>query len=161
VDNVQFFLAHAIQLESDAARRFEDLMHSMQSLGNREVEQLFRKLGEFSRLHLKSATARAGFQLLPALTANEYDWPDGLTPEAAGWSGVDSSLDVHAALELALDGEQRGMRFYQHVAQTSNDPVVVRLAKEFALEEAGHVRELERWLSRSGRPTGDLVSERS
>ena len=37
MDDVNLFLAHAIQLERDAARRFEDLMHSMQTAGNREV----------------------------------------------------------------------------------------------------------------------------
>lgn len=148
MNKVEYFLAHAIQVERDAARRFEDLSHSMQSAGNQEVEGLFRRLGEFSRLHLKAAQARAGFQEIPALADSEYEWPEGLSPEAAGWRGVDSSLDVPMALELALEGEERGMLFYQHIASTSPDPQVVYLAREFAEEEFEHVRELERWIRR-------------
>lgn len=150
MDNVQFFLAHAVQLERDAARRFEDLMHSMQSAGNREAEALFRRLGEFSRLHLKVAMARAGFQTLPALQAHEFQWPDGTSPEAAAWRGVDAALDVMGALELALEGEERGLKFYEVIADTSEDPEVSQMAREFRNEEAEHVAELNRWIERRG-----------
>lgn len=152
MDPVELFLAHAVQLERDAARRFEDLAHSMQSAGNRDVEALFRRLGEFSRLHLKTATARSGFQSLPALTPEQFRWPEGTSPEAVGWCGVDGVLDVLGALELALAGEEGGMRFYEGVARSSADPQVVQMAQEFAREEAEHVAELKRWIERSSRP---------
>ncbi|HET9953569.1 MAG TPA: ferritin family protein [Polyangiaceae bacterium] len=149
MDNVELFLAHAVQLERDAARRFEDLMHSMHSAGNYEVEALFRRLGEFSRLHLKAATARSGFQSLPALQPHEFQWPEGTSPEAARWRGVDGALDVLSALELALEGEECGMRFYEATATSSGNPEVVRMAREFASEEADHVSELQRWIQRA------------
>jgi len=149
MDNVELFLAHAVQLERDAARRFEDLGHSMQSAGNHDVESLFRRLGEFSRLHLKAATGRAGFQALPALTPEQFEWPEGTSPEAVGWRGVDGALDVRDALVLALEGEERGMRFYEGVARSSENPEVVRMAREFATEEAEHVAELRRWVERA------------
>jgi rubrerythrin len=142
-------LAHAVQVERDAARRFEDLMHSMASAGNSEVAELFRRLGEFSRLHLNDATSRAGFQALPALKASEFEWPDGTTPEATSWRGVDPNLGVLSALELALEGEERGLRYYAAIAASSTDPEVTRMAREFALEESGHVDELKRWIRRS------------
>jgi rubrerythrin len=148
MEEIELFLAHAIQLERDAARRFEDLMHSMQTAGNGEVERLFGRLGEFSRLHLKDAMARGGFRTLPELGPGEFQWPDGVTPEAAGWQGVDSSLDVLGALQVALAGERSGWAYYQAIAAATHDPEVARMAESFALEEAQHVSELERWIAR-------------
>jgi rubrerythrin len=148
MDDVNLFLAHAIQLERDAARRFEDLMHSMQTAQNREVEGLFRRLGEFSRQHLKAAMARGGFRTLPELSPADFQWPEGVTPEAAGWHGVDQGLDVLGALMLALEGERSGHAYYDAIARSSGDPEVVRMARSFAEEEAQHVSELERWVAR-------------
>jgi rubrerythrin len=151
MDDVNLFLAHAIQLERDAARRFEDLMHSMQTAQNREVEALFRRLGEFSRQHLKAAMARGGFRTLPELTPSDFQWPEGVTPEAAGWHGVDDGLDVLGALHVALAGERSGHDYYDAIARRSDDPEVVRMARSFAEEEAQHVSELERWVARFAR----------
>ncbi|HEY0469635.1 MAG TPA: ferritin family protein [Polyangiaceae bacterium] len=151
MDDINLFLAHAIQLERDAARRFEDLMHSMQTAGNRELEGLFRRLGELSRLHLSSAVARGGFHSLPELSPADFQWPEGETPEAADWQGVDSLLDANGALRLALAGERTGQAWYSAVAKTTTDPEVLSMAREFAEEEAQHVSELERWIAR--RPT--------
>jgi len=148
MDEINLFLAHAIQLERDAARRFEDLMHAMQSIGNREVEALFRRLGEFSRRHLESAVARGGFRDVPGMRPEDFEWPEGMTPEAAGWAGVDSLLDEHSALELALAGERSGRDYYSAVAVSTRDPEVARLAHSFAAEESQHVQELERWITR-------------
>lgn len=148
MNDIELFLAHAIQLEQDAARRFEDLRHAMHSVGNREVETLFKRLGEFSRRHLDAAMARGGFRELPRLKPDEFEWPGGVTPEAAGWSGVDSMLDELAALELALAGEKSGRDYYAAVAGSTQDPEVARLAREFATEESQHVTELERWIAR-------------
>jgi len=148
MNDVNLFLVHAIQLERDAARRFEDLMHSMQTAGNRELELLFRRLGELSRMHLSTAMARGGFRSLPELAPGDFQWPEGVTPEAAEWRGVDSLLDVEGALEVALDGERTGHAWYSSVAKTATDPEVLAMAREFAEEEAQHVTELERWIAR-------------
>ena len=146
--DVTTFLAHAIQVEHDAARRFEDLTHSMEAYGNREVESLFRQLGELSRRHLQSAMARGGFQTVPKLSQDQFTWPDGVSPEAVGWQGVDSALDELSALELALEGEVAGHEYYKAVAKLSPDPELRHMAAEFAEEEAQHVSELERWIEK-------------
>ena len=152
MDDINLFLAHAIQLERDAARRFEDLMHSMQTAGNRELEGLFRRLGELSRMHLASAIARGGFHTLPELGPDDFQWPEGATPEAADWQGVDSLLDEIGALRLALSGERDGQAWYSAVAKHTTDPEVLAMAREFAEEEAQHVSELERWIARRPAP---------
>lgn len=150
MDDVDLFLAHAAQLERDAARRFEDLMHSMQTTGNREVEALFRRLAELSRRHLKAAVARSGFRNLPELSPAEFQWPQGVTPEAAGWHGVDYELDVRGALQLALAGERSGHAYYEAVLRGTRDPEVASMARSFTDEEAQHVAELEQWIARFG-----------
>jgi hypothetical protein len=93
--------------------------------------------------------ARGGFRDLPVIAPEEFEWPEGVTPEAAGWSGVDSALDAVSALELALAGERSGRDYYQAVAARTKDPEVASMAKSFAAEESQHVTELERWIARS------------
>lgn len=150
MDDINLFLAHAIQVEHDAARRFEDLMHAMRTVGNREVEELFRRLGELSRLHLKEAMNRGGFREIPKLAPDQFQWPDGVSPEAVGWQGIDDSLDVKGALRAALTGEKSGYDYYAAIARDTHDPEVKQMAEMFTEEEAEHVAELEKWVARYG-----------
>jgi rubrerythrin len=149
---VELFLAHAVQLERDAARRYEDLAASMSNDGNRELKVFFERMAGFSRKHLAEASARAGFRDMPNLRPEQYEWPDGTAPETAGWAGVDALMSADEALELALASERRGHAYYAAIAVTSQDPEVRTLAGQFAEEEAAPVRELEKWIS--ARATG-------
>lgn len=148
MNDIELFLAHAIQLERDAARRFEDLTEAMKMAGNGEVQALFSRLGALSRMHLKQAMKRAGYRDVPEMAPGEFQWPEGVTPEAAGWTGVDGSLDALAALALAQAGERSGHAYYLAIAEQTSDPEVRHMAQEFATEEAAHVRELDRWIQR-------------
>ncbi|MBI1174011.1 MAG: rubrerythrin [Sideroxydans sp.] len=148
MDDINVFLAHAVELEREAARRYEELAESMHADRNLEVEKFFRQMAAYSRKHLALAMERGGFHRLPALAAEEYSWPDGVSPEQFEWIGVDSMMDVHSALTLALDGERRGHAFYAGIAGTSGDPEVQAMAREFAAEESEHVAVLEKWITR-------------
>lgn len=148
MDDIALFLAHAIQLEFEAARRYEDLRAAMQTAGNKEAEAFFKKMAEFSRLHLQEAMRRGGFRDIPKLQAEEWQWPDGVSPEQAAWAGVDGMIDAPAAFQLALDGEERSQLFYSAIVANTTDPEVRRMAREFAQEEAEHVRDLERLIAR-------------
>jgi len=150
VEDVNVFLAHAVELEREAARRFEELAESMRADSNLEVEKFFRQMAIFSRKHLAQAMERGGFHKLPALAAKEYVWPDGVSPEQFDWIGVDSMMDVGTALGIAVNGERRGFAFYAGVAVNTHDPEVKAMAKEFADEEAEHVAMLEKWIVRYG-----------
>jgi rubrerythrin len=147
MNDVELFLAHAVQLERDAARRYEDLTAMMGSAGERELQAFFASMAAFSRMHLAQAMKRAGFRQMPQLEPHEWRWPDGLSPEAADWAGVDAQMDARAALVVALDSERRGHAYYAAIAAISTDPEVRALADEFAQEEAEHVAELEKWLA--------------
>ena len=148
MNTVQLFLAHAIELEREAARRYEELTAAMQTAGNAEVERFFRKMAEFSRRHLREAMQRGGFQDLPVLKADEWQWPDGCSPETADWEGVDGMIDAPTALNLALASERRGYAYYKALSASDQDPEVRRMAQEFADEERDHVDQLELWLTR-------------
>ena len=149
MNDVERFLAHAVRLEREAARRYEELSSAMQTDGNRELKEFFSRMAHYSRLHLADASSRAGFRDLPALPAEEYEWPDGTSPETAAWAGVDAQMDARAALELALDGERRGHAYYAAIAATTQDAELRTIAGTFANEEADHVTQLEKLLAAS------------
>ncbi|GAB3389497.1 ferritin-like domain-containing protein [Azotobacter armeniacus] len=144
MNDIQHFLAHAIQLEKESARRYGELAQAMHKLGNTEVAEFFEQMSHYSRLHQKEAMTRGGFHDLPKLAADEYDWPDGSSPEAA-WGPVDPDIDVLGAMSLAMHGEQRSHEYYQMIADETDDPEVRTMAAEFAEEEADHVVQLEVW----------------
>jgi rubrerythrin len=147
MDKVQKFLAHAIELERDAARRYEDLAAAMQTEGNAELRRFFQRMARFSRMHLAQAMKRGAFREVPQLAPHQFEWPDGLSPEVADWAGVDAQMDGTAALVVAIDSERRGHAYYSAIALTTQDPEVKLLAAEFAAEEAEHVAELEKLIA--------------
>jgi rubrerythrin len=147
MNDVERFLAHAVQLEREAARRYEELSAAMATEGNRELKTFFARMAHYSRLHLAQASQRAGFRDLPPLRPEDYEWPEGTSPETADWVGVDALMDGEHALRLALDGERRGHAYYAAMAATSTDAELRAIAAEFASEEAEHVAELEKLLS--------------
>lgn len=147
MNDVERFLAHAITLERDAARRYEELASAMATEGNAEVKAFFTRMAQYSRMHLADATARGGFRDVPQLRADEFEWPDGISPEVADWVGVDGFLDARAALQLALESERRGHAYYAAVAASTEDAELKALALEFASEEAEHMTELEKLIT--------------
>ncbi|PXW91903.1 rubrerythrin [Sphaerotilus hippei] len=147
MNDVELFLAHAIQLEREAARRYEELAAAMQTEGNAALKVFFARMAHFSRKHLAEATARGGFRELPVLRDDEYDWPEGTSPETADWVGVDAQMDPRQALALALGSERRGHAYYAAIAATTSDLELCGLAGEFAAEEAQHIVELEKLIA--------------
>ena len=145
--NVEEFLAHTIQLESEAALRFGQLADAMTTAGNKEVGRLFRRLADYSLLHLGDARARAGFRTLPVLAAGEFKWPDIESPEAAAIWAADPFIGIEQALQVALDAEIAGLEFYADVLANTDDPEIQVLAREFVEEESQHVAELKRWMT--------------
>ncbi|HSD39643.1 MAG TPA: rubrerythrin [Rhodocyclaceae bacterium] len=149
MNEVQLFLAYAIQLEREAARRYDELRAIMHTAGNAEVAAFFTSMALFARRHLNEAMERGGFHEIPEMDWREFRWPTGMSPEAPSWEGVDAMMDVQAALLLALDGEHRSHVFYSQMHAATQDPEVKRFAGEFAAEEAEHVAELQKWLARA------------
>lgn len=146
-DSVEVFLAYAIEVELQAAVRFGELADSMIAVGNRECAKLFRKLSDFSYLHLADAKARSGYRNIPVLMPEDFRWPDHESPEQAAIWGADPMIAKSEALAIAYDAERRGYEFYRAVLDATDDPEIRALAKEFVDEEAEHVMWMERWIA--------------
>jgi len=158
--SVEEFLAYAIKLEEEATLRFAELADAMQGYGNRDVGSLFRRLSDYSRLHLADARARAGFRDMPVMLLNAYEWPDLESPEAAAIWAADPFLAKNEALEIALASETAGYEFYKSVRDGTDDPEIRVMAAEFVDEEAEHVRWIKQWIEEersNGGPTAATV----
>jgi len=147
MDSVELFLAYAIRVEEEAALRFGQLADAMEACGNREVSRLFRRLSDYSRLHLADAKARSGFRDIPKMKTDEFEWPDLESPETAAIWAADPFLGRREALEIALAAEQAGYDYYRRILDETNDPEVKALAREFVEEESAHVAELKKWIA--------------
>lgn len=154
MDSVEEFLAHAVRLERDAADRFGQLADAMQASGNASVAKLFRQLSEYSRMHMAEAQARSGFRDIPKLNPTDFVWPDLESPETAAIWAADPLIGRGEALEIAMQAELAGLRYYEAVRDMTDDPEIRTLAKAFVEEEAEHVAALEKWIAAhaAGRP---------
>jgi rubrerythrin len=154
MQSVEEFLAHTINLEQEAATRFGQLADAMESCGNREVGKLFRRLSDYSRLHLADAQARSGFREIPVMKAGDFAWPGLESPETAAIWAADPLIGREQALEIALDAETAGFEYYKNILDTTDDPEIKALAKEFVAEESDHVAELQKWIAahKAGQP---------
>ena len=98
--SVEVFLSYAIKLEEEATLRFGQLADSMDASGNKPVGALFRKLSDYSRLHLQDAKSRAGFRDVPVMLPQQFQWPEFASPEpAAMWASTpvlayDQAMDI-------------------------------------------------------------------
>ena len=154
METVEEFLAYSIKLEQEAMLRFGELADSMDSCGNKEVGSLFRRLSEYSKLHMSDAMARAGYREIPEKQPGDFEWPNIESPEAAAIWAADPMIGREQALEIALAAEQAGYDFYKSIHDTTTDPEIRVLAKEFVLEESEHVAELKKWIAahKEGKP---------
>lgn len=148
MNEIQLFLSHAIQLESEAAVRYQELHAAMAEAGHTEASAFFGTMAVFANKHLDEAVAMGGSHELPALDPNAFRWFGGVSPEAPELEALSEVADLQSALLMALQGEHRSHVFYKQVSELSQDPEVQRIAGEFAAEEAEHVAALQQWLAR-------------
>jgi rubrerythrin len=149
MESVEEFLAYAIKLEQEAALRFGQLADAMEAAGNREVGKLFRRLASASRAHLNEARARSGFREMPEMGPADFAWPNLESPETAAIWAVDPLIGRDQALEIALSAEAAGLDYYRSIFETTTDPEIKILAKQFIEEESGHVAALQKTIALS------------
>jgi rubrerythrin len=145
--SVEEFLAYALQLEQEAATRYDQLAEAMESCGNRDVGKLFRRLAGYSRAHLATSRARSGFRDVPAMKPSDFVWRGFESPETAAIWAADPLIGREQALEIALDAETAGLEYYKSILETTSDPEIKALAGEFVAEESDHVAELGKWMA--------------
>jgi hypothetical protein len=91
------FLAHSVELESEAQDRYGELADAMEGHHNREVAAFFRRMAEEAEHHLMEVTELAGDMVLPQLKAWDYDWPGTEPPETADYESVHYRMSLRQA----------------------------------------------------------------
>ncbi len=147
-------LSHAHAIETEAVERYELLADQMEVHNNPEVSALFRKLARIEAKHAAQIEDEARTQgtEIARLSPWEYDWPDVEAPETAAIDEAHYRMTPHHALTMALAGEERALRFFEHAAATAGDPEVEAMAQEFAADEARHVALIKDWLAQHPAP---------
>jgi len=136
------FLAHALELEEEAMTRYQELAEAMQAHNNLEVAEFFAEMAEEAVKHLAEVRTHASGEALPELAAWEYDWSME-APESASYEAVHYRMDMRQAIELALANEREAGEFYAQMAAAAEDPETANVAATYAEEEAEHARRLE------------------
>lgn len=148
-------LAHALELETEAVDRYQEMAAAMHAHNNHEVAELFAKMAQIESKHVGNVETAAGDAELPRRAPWEWDWLDGESPEVLPLSAMHYRLTPHLALQEALRCEERAVRFCEHAAALADDDDTRRLAEEMAGEEREHVRLIREWLQRFPKPAAD------
>lgn len=141
-DQLAHFLAHSLELESEARERYLELADSLAAHYNWSVSDFFRRMAREAELHLAEVTQLAAGMTLPRLKAWEFEWPEEESPETASYEAVHYRMSLRQAITLALANERAAERYYRQVATDSSDPETARIASSFAEEEASHAEAL-------------------
>lgn len=140
------FLAHSIELETEAQERYSELADNMEAHHNLPVAEFFQRMATEASHHLAEVAELVGDTQLPQLSAWEFSWPEAEPPETVSYEALHYRMGLREAMNLALANERAAESFYRASA-TSDDSETARVATQFADEEAGHAAELERMLA--------------
>jgi rubrerythrin len=148
-------LVRALEMEIEAAERYEEFAAQMELHSNLEVAALFRKLAGIERIHantLAGHLAKRGIAPVgaPALGAVKQE---GL--ETATGGTLHYLMTPYHALELALENETRAFAFFSRLTEPSVAGEIRALAQDFAREEEEHVTLIREWLARTPKPPDD------
>ena len=137
------FLAHSVELESEAMERYEELADAMALHHNEQVAQFFLRMAREASHHLAEVSDLAKGMVLPQLKAWEFNWPEAESPETASYEALHYRMSLRQAMTLALENERAAQSYYRQVADSSGDDETCRIATGFADEELSHAAELE------------------
>lgn len=152
ISSTEELLAYSLAMETEAVERFNGLAEQMEMHHNYEVAELFHKLAKIEGLHIDNVNKTAAGKVLPNLLAWEYEWQDGESPEGGAMEEAHYLMQPWHAIELAMHGEMRAVSFFRHVAETTTDAKVLKMALELVAEEEEHVSLLKEWQQRFPKP---------
>ena len=92
---------------------------------------------------------------MPDLMVWEFEWEGGESPEGGSMEDAHYLMRPWHAIELAMQGEKRAVAFFRHVAETTNDDKVLKMALDLIEEEEEHVALLKQWQDRYPKPDDD------
>jgi rubrerythrin len=154
IATIEDLLAHARDMEAEAAERYNDLADQMEVHNNHEVARLFRKLAEIEAKHIAAVEAMGDGLDLPELKPWEHAW-EGESPEAPENDEVHYLMTPYHVISIALRHEKIAVDFFEGVVANSADPKLSEAANRLADDERSHVILLEEWLARFPKPDED------
>lgn len=155
IRSTEELLAHAIAIEREAAARYAELGERMHDLGNDLVAELFLRLADVEEKHQHELEARARDMELPHIAPGEYAWLERGAPETAPRTLEPRSLTPRAALQVALEAEERAHAFFEAARAEATDPGIAAMATEMAAEEGVHIVWVKSALRRTPDPLLD------
>jgi rubrerythrin len=144
------FMAQAIAMELEAAQRYDEFADAMETHNNPEVAAMFRKLAVIEAKHADQLLAQMGWTELPFQPRIAFEGFEGA--ETAPVDAVHYLMKPWHVLELALAGEERAVRFFEHLARTTDDAAVRGAARQMCEEEREHVELVRAWMGKVERP---------
>ncbi|TGD71756.1 rubrerythrin [Mangrovimicrobium sediminis] len=141
------FLAHSVEMESEARACYLALAERMRSHKNTSVAEFFDRMARESQLHLEEVSEIGAGMDLPLLNDDEFDWPEGESPESSASGQATPNMSLREAILLALENERAAKKFYGSFAEISSDTETRRVAAQFAAEEASHAEQLVKRLA--------------
>ncbi|MCW9033864.1 MAG: ferritin family protein [Rhodospirillales bacterium] len=157
IESPEELLAHALAMETEAAEHYTEIAENLELHNNQEVADLFRKLGEYGRLHAAEVQEISKDMVLPHIAPWDFKWPEGTgdSPEASALEETHYLMTSYQAVQLAMKVESSAYQFYADVAATTPNAETKRIASEFAEEESEHVELLKGWVEKYPKPDDD------
>lgn len=147
--SVPLFLAHSLELETDAMERYRDLSGILEEHNNGEVAKFFREMERYAALHVDEVKEIAkGVGGIPYVAPWDYVWFTPEPPEVAPMEDAHYLMTPRHVLGMAMECEKRARDYYLQIADETQDEEVKRLALGFAEEEGQHVQLLVEWLKK-------------
>jgi rubrerythrin len=157
IGSVSAFLAQAVAIEREAAKRYQEFAQHMKDRedGQQHVAELFRRMAREGLAHAGEIAGRAKPGRIRASAPGAYAWLDNGQPQPAAHEWLFGLLTPRDALKVAVHAEQRAKRFFEHVLQTTRDGEVKAIARTFLDEEGEHIARMKRALRKLPNPVVD------
>ena len=151
------FMAQALNMERDAAARYNELADAMDTHNNPDVAKLFRTMAGYEAKHAQRIMEEMNWVDVVALPPGA--WPAMESPESVPIDAVHYLMHPWHALQLALAAEQRAEAFFGDLARQAGSDDVRRSALEMQAEEREHVQLVQAWLAKVLQPSGDWAED--
>lgn len=145
IGSVEEFYAHALAIESEAAKCYRRFQEHFADHGEEVLAGLCGNLAHFEEDHHKLLLERSRSLKVPDLPPERYRWLESGAPESADCELVFRVATPRQLLDIALKAERGARRFFEWVAGTTANGEIHALADEMAREEAEHVQ----WVTRA------------
>lgn len=159
IETAAELFSRAYEMEVEAGARYLELADQMEVHNNPDVAAMFRHFARAEEKHAAEIAERMREKGIAVEIQPDFDWPGQEGPETVDTLDVHYRMTAYHALELALGAEQRAFEFFDAIARNAGDDEVRAWAKEFADEEAAHVRYIENALKREKKPDDDWATD--